>query len=142
MKVGDLIFNPFEIQYALLRASMGPPLSFYLLNEECPIYKSDDLKSKFKLSIKDPLINFGFYFPYVSNPQVEIFKPTIVMEILKKKAKNLILKVNHEKSKQILIPGIIKKYESDFIYKNDREILIDFLTKCLEDEHHRIIEYW
>ena len=134
MKIDQFIFNPFEIQHGIIRACMGPASYFNQLELVYPLYAAGDLKGLFKLGIKNPIINFGFYFPFVSNPPLKLFTPQNVMENLKQIVLESLKSAGFEKSKsEMNLPAIIKGYEEDFIHNGDRTELFKFLEFSLSD---------
>ena len=133
IKVGCFIFSAFEIQHAILRACMGPPCNFNY-DEDYPVYIVNDPKGRLKCTKAEPLIDFGLYFPYKSAPPLSLYTIQWVTHELQQVAWSCIQRTKFEKhKKQLLLPGIIKEYEDDFLSNTDREKFIGFLKSCIPE---------
>lgn len=144
MKVDQFIFNPFEIEQAVVRASMGPP-SYLKGKEPYPLYSASDSKAAFKLPAVSPLANFGFHFPHVSSPPLKLFTPQNVMGELKEVAIASLQSAGFGKSQLALnLPAVMKAYEEDFLPNASRAELFKFLEDTLSDhaELKRVYQAW
>ena len=134
LKIGIFIFNPFEIQNAILRAAFGPPSYFgdYCNDIVYPFYSCDDPKINLKYRGVEPVINFGFYAPFKSNSKLRIFSSNNVFEELKELAEDCFVCVNFGKNlKKIKFPGVMEYYEEDFHGDKSAERFITCVQQCL-----------
>jgi hypothetical protein len=115
IKVADYFFTPYEIQHSLLRASMTPPDDPYFVMEY-PSNMLTDPKASFKCSKAEPLINFGFYYPYKSSPPLKIFRNEKLIQELAEVAKAALDNCSlNPITNQITFPPIIALYKEDFL---------------------------
>ena len=134
-KVGDLIFTPTEIQHSLLRATMHLPTCLKSF-KEYPNYELGNPKGSFKYPIPNPLINFGFYLPFQSNPNLKVFSAENVMEELKEIAKQCFDESEFiKRSKKLNLPAIIEIFDGEFNKKKPREVFMNQIKKCLPQSY-------
>lgn len=127
--VAGQLFTPFEIKYFIVRAALCLPKN-YDLSYGFPSYKLDDPKAELKCSKEEPLLNFGFYYPYKSNPFLKIFTPASFMSDLIKIARLCLVTSSYSNIKLIL-PGIMESYEEDFFESKMNKKFMSILQESL-----------
>eukprot|EP00826_Nyctotherus_ovalis_P050060 TRINITY_DN6098_c0_g1_i6.p1 TRINITY_DN6098_c0_g1~~TRINITY_DN6098_c0_g1_i6.p1 ORF type:complete len:207 (+),score=62.12 TRINITY_DN6098_c0_g1_i6:321-941(+) len=148
MNVGGFFFSPVEIQHCLLRASLSPPKIFAASKDLAyPQFAPDDSRLQFRLSRKEPLVNFGFSYPFKSSPQLKVYREESVYEELRKTAGMCLAGGKLEKSKgQLQLPGVMEMYEEDFAKEKTKEEFILFVRDLLPSEvaekYKRLFEVW
>eukprot|EP00826_Nyctotherus_ovalis_P053203 TRINITY_DN6877_c0_g4_i1.p1 TRINITY_DN6877_c0_g4~~TRINITY_DN6877_c0_g4_i1.p1 ORF type:complete len:191 (-),score=28.73 TRINITY_DN6877_c0_g4_i1:128-700(-) len=130
-KIGQYIYTPLEVQHFIVRVNLGFPAAFeaYLKS------RIADEKFVFRYSKANPLVNFGFSFPFKSSPPLRIYLPETIEEDLRETAGIFFLRGKLMKGKNRLqLPGILDVYEKDFAFMQDKKECITFVQNCLPEE--------
>jgi len=143
VNLAGLIYTAFEIEHAILRATMPTPKvhSPYIKdNISYPKYAHIDRKHAFAYDKKEPLINFALYLPTVSSPPLMVYTPDeIFMQMKKNAGRYLENQVKAISSATISLPQIFEWYREDFDRGNDKNDLIYFIANCLsQDESSKL----
>lgn len=132
MKVDSHVFTALEMQHAIVRACMGPPKDFDF-DENYPVYMVNDPKGLLKCCKPEPLVNFGFYFPFKSAPPLTFFTVECVTNELRQVLWNCLLRTKFKSKKQLTLPGIMREYEDDFLTGRDRDQFVELLKSCVPE---------
>jgi len=136
VKIAGYTFSAFEIEHAVLRASMDSPNlpSPYLDTEMIyPKFKSNDPRLNLVSKRKEGFLEFALYIPTKSSPPLRIYKADKVVRQIKLNVEKYIVKnvkVNQSKG-TLLLPALFKWYSTDFTKGDDAEDLLLSITNLL-----------
>eukprot|EP00826_Nyctotherus_ovalis_P050570 TRINITY_DN6211_c0_g1_i3.p1 TRINITY_DN6211_c0_g1~~TRINITY_DN6211_c0_g1_i3.p1 ORF type:complete len:159 (+),score=30.37 TRINITY_DN6211_c0_g1_i3:606-1082(+) len=143
-QVDKYLFSPFEIQHAIIRGNTNPNKELFAKNDiESPTDNMMQMEEKkvFMFPRIDPLVNFGFYFPYKSNPPLKLFISHNVKDQLKEAAQDYLDKtVSFKEKNKLKLPGFLNFYKYDFNAVDNE--LIDFIEQHLPLSRKRDYEQW
>jgi len=133
IKLANYIFTSYEIKHSLLRASITPP-NDPEFQKEFLMNISDNPKARFKCPKAESLINFGFYYPYQSNPFLKIFTEENLLNELAELAQLCLISSKLDMSSHTLIlPGFISLHKEDFFSEAYNKNFMQILKTCLFD---------
>eukprot|EP00826_Nyctotherus_ovalis_P022172 TRINITY_DN1726_c0_g2_i1.p2 TRINITY_DN1726_c0_g2~~TRINITY_DN1726_c0_g2_i1.p2 ORF type:complete len:126 (+),score=24.02 TRINITY_DN1726_c0_g2_i1:679-1056(+) len=108
---------------------------------------SGNSKANLKCSKSEPLLNFGFYYPYKSSPVLKVYTAENLIAELAEVAQLCLnsAKINSSKS-QLTLPGFISLYKEDFLSgrhnKNFMVLLKSQLFNDTRSKHDAKIAKW
>lgn len=130
-KVGPHIYTPLEVQHFIVRVNLGLPAAF----EDYLNSRIADEKFVFRYSKANPLVNFGFSFPFKSSPPLRIYLPDTIEEDLRETAGIFLARGKLMRGRsQLQLPGILDVYREDFAFMQDKRECITFVLNCLPEE--------
>ena len=146
LKVGPHIFSALEIRCIMFDNMLEiPAKSQLILDKAYPFYTKKNPKSYFKYPKQEPFIDFGFYSPYKSFPELCIYTSKNVVNELKQVAARYFIS-NHKSFWRLKLPPILKKYDLEITSEEAKNKFKKYIISNLPEDvimkYRKVFKDW